>query len=108
MMPHSHSMHGCGCLPRPPIRCCRQESKELLVRGDKRGSSAPGGILPTDGQTIAVTGDDIIGGGCCVTLSVEYMPANPSLQDQVCNVLVEVVDSQGSKLAWQKEFKEGY
>ena len=41
-------------------------------------------------------------------LSVEYMPVNLSLQDQVCRVAVEVQDSAGSLLAWSKQFKEGY
>jgi hypothetical protein len=36
------------------------------------------------------------------------MPANPSLQDQLCTVTVEVRDSEGSLLVWRKQFKEGY
>jgi hypothetical protein len=115
MMTHSHGpMYGCGCLPRPPIRHCRQEAKELLVQ-DGQARAGTDAAVPTaagdiSGGLLAVpgTGQAIIGGGCCVQLSVEYMPANLSLQDQVCNVTVEVQDSAGSFLVWRKQFKEGY
>ena len=113
MMPHAHGSHGCGCLPRPPIRHCRQEAKELLVQGDpvKDGANANDdrvGVNLGDAAVVRGTGQAIIGGGCCVQLSVEYMPATPSLQDQVCKVAVEVQDSAGSLLVWSKQFKEGY
>jgi len=126
MMPHSHApMHGCGCPPRhcgPPVRHCRKESKELLVQPEKAsgantnlpgGAAGAGGLTGAGGVTtgrlpIGTKGEAIIGGGCCVQLSVEYMPANVSLLDQVCMVAVEVADSEGSILAWSKKFKEGY
>ena len=115
-------MHGCGCHPHPPIRYCRQEAKELLVRGDKAldfyADAAPeaanplvgteSGGKPTITTGAAGIGEAIIGGGCCVQLSVEYMPANLSLQDQDCLVLVEVTDSERTILSWTKQFKEGY
>jgi hypothetical protein len=100
---HSHAMHGCGCLPPPPMRHCRKEAKELLVL-DKRDT--PGGTAPPTNQV--GQGDAIIGGGCCVSLSVEYMPANVSLNNQVCTVTVQVVDSEGATLVWKKQFSEGY
>ena len=114
MMPHSNAMHGCGCLPRPPMRHCRQEAKELLVQTEK-GSNTPGdpanpppGGVPTDRTILGGRAEAIIGGGCCVQLSVEYMPATVSLKDQDCTVTVEVQDSEGSLLAWRKRFEEGY
>lgn len=49
--------------------------------------------------------DAIIGGGCCVHLSIEYMPnfetINPSA-NQLAIILVLVVDSEGTILAWGK------
>jgi hypothetical protein len=69
----------------------------------------PGRNLTTSS---AGTGKAIIGGGCCVQLSVEYMPVAPvlavdSTSDQ-CSVMVEVLDSEGCLLAWRKAFMEGY
>jgi hypothetical protein len=112
MMPHSSGPnHGCGCGPRsyaPPARHCRQESKELLVQGE-RGSTQPNPDVPGTVPGVGGgTGQAIIGGGCCVQLSVEYMPATLSLKDQDCNVVVEVQDSEGTMMAWSKQFKEGY
>ena len=104
MMMHSHAGHGCGCLPRPPIRHCRQEAKELLVQG-KEGS-----VNPTTGTSASGpgVGEAIIGGGCCVSLSVEYMPSNVALNPTGGTVSVQVTDSEGATLVWKKAFKEGY
>jgi hypothetical protein len=106
-------MHGCGCHPRPPIRYCRQEAKELLVQGDKANAAWEANPADQTHGTPPIlkaqpSDQAIIGGGCCVQLSVEYMPANLSLQDQDCFVIVEVQDSEGSTLGWTKQFKEGY
>ena len=100
---HSHSHHGCGCLPAPPMRHCRKEAKELLV-DEKPDTPSSTGNLPG----LAGTGDAIIGGGCCVSLSVEYMPANVSLQNAVSTVTVQVTDSEGATLIWKKQFSQGY
>jgi hypothetical protein len=118
MMPHSPGpTHGCGCAPHhyaPPVRHCRQEPKELLVQGDKANAAGgeqannPATGVLVNAPAAASTGQAIIGGGCCVQLSVEYMPATISLQDQACNVIIEVQDSEGTLLAWSKQFKEGY
>jgi hypothetical protein len=58
------------------------------------------------------TGNAIIGGGCCVQLSVEYMPVEPVLavdsSSDPCGVTVEVLDSEGCLLTWRKTFMEGY
>ena len=107
MMPFSHKpMHMAGCGPHhwgPPIRECRRESKELLV--EPQTDNSPKGLTGP--------GQAIIGGGCCVQLSVEYMPAQPvvavdSPTGQNCAVTVVVVDSEGCSLTWHKVFVEGY
>ena len=94
------------------MRECRREAKELLVQfsAETKAAAAPVGtieqqpVLPVSKRT---EGQAIIGGGCCVQLSVEYMPSDP-LASQTCEVGVAVVDSEGCKLTWMKEFKEGY
>ena len=138
MMPYSHKpmpMGGCG--PRhwgPPIRECRRECKELLVEAEAeaRGIANPAGDkiasgITTDANTTepiytipgrnlttssAGSGKAIIGGGCCVQLSVEYMPVEPVLAvdstSDPCGVTVEVLDSEGCLLVWRKAFMEGY
>jgi hypothetical protein len=104
MMPFSHKpMHMAGCGPHhwgPPIRECRRESKELLV--EPQTDNSPKGLTGP--------GQAIIGGGCCVQLSVEYMPAQQDVAggSQTCTVMVNVVDSEGCTLTWQKVFQEGY
>ena len=107
MMPSHKPMPMGGCGPRhwgPPIRECRRESKELLVEP----------TTAQEGRTGATgTGQAIIGGGCCVQLSVEYMPSQPVLTvdsptGQNCAVTVVVVDSEGCSLTWHKVFEEGY
>ena len=104
MMPFSHRpMHMAGCGPHhwgPPIRECRRESKELLV--EPQTDNSPKGLTGP--------GQAIIGGGCCVQLSVEYMPAQQDVAggSQTCTVMVNVVDSEGCTLTWQKVFQEGY
>jgi hypothetical protein len=59
-----------------------------------------------------VEGSAVIGGGCCVHLSVEYMPSNQlgvlSSAKPVALVGVGVLDSQGTFLAWGKLGVEGY
>jgi len=60
-------------------------------------------------QTPSNVGRAVIGGGCCVSLSIEYMPSNPSLSNtQTCVVVVEVTDSAGTLMAWKRQFKDGY
>lgn len=136
MMPDSHRpMHMECCGPRhwgPPIRECRREAKELLVEPTTKadttlpvtntpGETVLGGLQQVGAnvnqttETVVVTGAGkaIIGGGCCVQLSVEYMPAAAvvnvdSPTGQKCAVTVEVVDSEGCTLAWHKVFQEGY
>ena len=109
------------------MRMCRREAKELLVvdtGGRTPGTTdtaTPTGALH-DAQyakleaigvigtiELAKAGRAIIGGGCCVSLSVEYMPSDPSLaNDQIAKVAVAVRDSAGTVLRWGREFKEGY
>jgi len=49
-------------------------------------------------------GTAFIGGGCCVHLSVEYMPTTPTAQSLIA-VLVQ--DSDGTLLAWGRTEKAG-
>ena len=107
MMPLSHKpmpMGGCGSHHwGPPMRECHRECKELLVEPTvEQGRTGGTG-----------TGTAIIGGGCCVQLSVEYMPLQAvvtvdSPTDQKCAVTVDVIDSEACSLSWHKVFQEGY
>ena len=133
MMPFSHRpMPMAGCGPHhwgPPIRECRRECKELLVEAATKaeanlpaetpgkmvmGSSEEIGTIIGRGSTTSLTGvgSAIIGGGCCVQLSVEYMPVEPVLAvdstTDACGVTVGVLDSEGCSLTWRKVFMEGY
>lgn len=49
-------------------------------------------------------GTAFIGGGCCVHLSIEYMPTSPAAQSLVA-VLVQ--DADGTLLAWARTEKAG-
>lgn len=138
MMPYSHKpMPMAGCGPHhwgPPIRECRRECKELLVEPTTKAEATlpaaetSGKLVMQSSETLTLntnvdrlptatsgtgTGKAIIGGGCCVQLSVEYMPAAAVLTvdsptDQKCAVTVEVIDSEGCSLMWPKVFQEGY
>ena len=59
-----------------------------------------------DAQTLSTlnlgTGTAFIGGGCCVHLSVEYMPESATASADGI-VLVAVTDSEGTVLAWGKQ-----
>jgi len=120
----------CGC-PQ-----CRKEAKELVVTPAARAAvgAAAADVLgrrSTDHFTLAmnmmnVVGlEDVskpaaekakrasesafIGGGCCVHLSIEYMPDNP-LAPAAGIVTVLVVDSDATLLTWAKvvDAKSGY
>lgn len=54
--------------------------------------------------TLTLPKTAFIGGGCCVYLSIEYMPVNNSSQG---HVEVLVTDSEGTNLTWHKEFGPG-
>jgi hypothetical protein len=99
----------CGC------RECRKESRELLVTpqdGQRAGdANAPGRLgaialsmaNPANADAVgrvdaaAGLGQAFIGGGCCVSLSVEYAPSSPTVQAVVGIV---VSDSEGTILSW--------
>lgn len=122
-MDHHHG-HGCGCHHGgPPMRMCRRDSRELLVEdtgttgttttgtttGGTTTSGPTGIIVEQNPDALGTKGRAIIGGGCCVSLSVEYMPSNPSLSSsQVATVDVAVTDSAGTAMLWSRGFKEGY
>lgn len=67
------------------------------------------------GKILFGQGSAVIGGGCCVHLSVEYMPTQTAL-DLVPGgatgipgvILIYVLDSKGTVLAWGKVFKDSY
>ena len=122
--PHYHGFcHSC-CHPISKcccgIRGCRKESKELLVRPLVRGSVTITPIIPTVEAVTATaaaapvtdtaqkgSGSAIIGGGCCVHLSVEYMHSQETAT--TTEVVVTVNDSEGTTLAWAKKgFAPGY
>ncbi len=123
--PHYHGFcHSC-CHPISKCCCgvrgCRKESKELLVRPLVRGKGAGKatakesevlvllGATAAAGGATAQKGADtaIIGGGCCVHLSVEYMHSSETAATTA--VVVTVDDSEGTTLAWAKKgFAPGY
>lgn len=102
----------CGC------RECRKEAKELLVTP---AAAATGGTLTNAGTAAGATsmlnslninpttdsaagtsrvaglGTAFIGGGCCVTLAVEYAA---SVATAAFGVAVGVTDSEGTLLIW--------
>ena len=133
MMPYAQKpMHMGGCGPHhwgPPIRECHKKCQELLVEPATKAAApadTSGNAVNVNSELnthilegmetatyVANTGQAIIGGGCCVQLSVEYMPANPVVSAnpataQQCLVRVAVADSEGCTLTWLKTFQEGY
>jgi hypothetical protein len=101
----------CGC------RECRKEAKELLVTPGTTGQqeaiarSAVGAFfraLLSDVDATAPgppgTGQAFIGGGCCVSVSVEYTPSSPTVQAQVAII---VQDSEGTLLGWGRVEQPG-
>jgi hypothetical protein len=102
----------CGC------RECRKEAKELLVTPDTTGRGALSdsmnaavmskvlnlGELQDQANANAGTGTAFIGGGCCVTLAVEYAP---SVATATSVVLVAVKDSEGTALIWARSEPAG-
>jgi len=60
------------------------------------------------------SGKAVIGGGCCVHLSIEYMPI-PELRRKgiasagdIATVSVNVIDSESTVLGWEKLVQPGY
>lgn len=113
----------CGC------RECRREAKELLVQPVATGQGqTPGTAGVASGQLDATTkamlarfqpeaagadalqvqnagsGTAFIGGGCCVSLSVEYAA---SVTTQAFIVVIEVTDSEGTVMLWARQENAG-
>ncbi len=69
------------------------------------------GVIVTPNINI---GKAVIGGGCCVHLSIEYMPipgaGGPASgkPDQMSVVYAEVLDSESTLLGWAKVVDSGY
>jgi hypothetical protein len=99
-------------------RDCRKEARSLLAvdtatKGDR--TQLPAGMaeflnqnaVSQDANLTATNGTvqtDFIGGECCVTLSVEYAA---TVATAAFLVLVYVVDSEGTVLAWARTEKAG-
>jgi hypothetical protein len=101
----------CGC------RECRKEAKELVVSPGTRTSTGqtPGTTLQalqitklpaqlSDAASNIGGATAFIGGGCCVTLAVEYAA---SVATAAFAVVVMVKDSEGTVLAWGREEAAG-
>lgn len=118
----------CGC------RECRKESKELLVLPARDDQDSTTGIatgrtgasllrlMVPDGADDKATVDTsnaaavaaaaraigiaegYVGGGCCVSLSVEYTPSSPTVQ---ATVGVIVQDGEGTVLSWVRTEQPG-
>lgn len=113
----------CGC------RECRREAKELLVQPAASQGQTPGQTSArTAGELDAMakallarlqpeaasaeaspapavgTATAFIGGGCCVSLSVEYAA---SVTTQPFIVLVDVTDSEGTAMLWLRQENVG-
>jgi len=104
----------CGC------KQCRREAKELVVtaqqgRRDENQEDIPAtpigmiarAMMESAGQINQGqlgTGSTFIGGGCCVSISVEYMPSLPTVQS---TVIILVQDSDGTTLAWMRTEQPG-
>ena len=125
--PHYHEVCPSCCQPAHACRCgprrCRKEAKELLVEGTALGRDKTGGLTGADlataqhvlgtvllmqsatqdapaADTAGVQGA-FIGGGCCVHLSIEYMPDN-TLAPAAGAVAVIVADSDKTVMMWAK------
>jgi hypothetical protein len=119
---HPRSSCCCGC------RECRKEARDLLVEpttelrgaGDTGFAAAAAAIkalssaaneAAAEGQADAIgigqgkggSGTAFIGGGCCVHLSVEYVPTGTANG----TVMVVVKDSNDTELAWLKSASPG-
>lgn len=121
-VPQGHCRH-CG---QPSASCCcgcrecRKEAKELVVtpgaavvRPPPANNAAKPAIQANlikamnigaaQAQALdansAGNGTSFIGGGCCVTLAVEYAP---SVSTAAFVVLVYVLDSEGTALLWAR------
>lgn len=125
MMAHPHFCaphHWCA-----PVRYCRREAKELLVRpesgaaqispqhaveilSDDQAKTTGANIVVNASREKPITGsgDAIIGGGCCVHLSIEYMQLLPDVEGATPDVRVRVTDSSGAAMEWRKRFQTGY
>lgn len=106
----------CGC------RECRKEAKELVVTPDttQRGAgdtgisalnlmrmlktSSPQEQQPAPAAGTVGSGIAFIGGGCCVTLGVEYAPTTTTV---AFAAIVMVADSEGTVLLWGREEPAG-
>jgi hypothetical protein len=86
---------------------------EETAAGTTTTPSQPEGKIDVGTEkALSASASAVIGGGCCVHLSIEYMPARPfvvgTTPKPVTRVEVEVVDSEGTMLAWGKVGFDSY
>jgi hypothetical protein len=127
-MPMQHNyppMHGfCHSCCHPITQCCcgsrecRKEAKELLVSSELQSRTNESHIISAfqalyslnkqiDIKDLTLFQDKaFIGGGCCVHLSVEFMP-KPVSGTNSGAVLICVIDSEGTTLQWMKTVEPG-
>jgi hypothetical protein len=67
--------------------------------GERIESDAAAGGAAVAKQVAQGTGKAFIGGGCCVSLSVEYAPSSPTV---AATVSIVVRGSDGTDLVWQR------
>lgn len=136
--PHYHGFCSACCHPISKCCCghreCRKVAKELLADPMvKEAKELPpetkaflfhlfssfremeSGEKVAAGATEEIPGREtkasaVIGGGCCVHLSIEYMPVPKLLSKGGVPTLVSVavMDSEGTGLVWQKVGIDGY
>jgi len=86
-------------------RECRKEAKELLVTPGTASNptstlrSLNINTLKGANDSAVTSGTAFIGGGCCVTLAIEYAP---SVATAAFGVAVIAVDSEGTTLIWAR------
>jgi hypothetical protein len=71
---------------------------------ERAESNAAAGAAAVANQVAQGTGQAFIGGGCCVSLSVEYAPNSPTV---AATVSILVFGSDGTSLAWQRVEQPG-
>lgn len=88
-------------------RLAMDAAKLKLTEAERAPMAEPGATRPG----IASAGRDfaIIGGSCCVHLSIEYMPVLAAATTTLVSpaVLVRVTDSEATSLSWQKSVHSG-
>jgi len=85
-----------------------QEAAFTSTSGDATSDDANKPAMAAAGKDaeLLAQGTAFVGGGCCVHLSIEYMPV-PAVGTGICAVLVMLRDSDQTTLLWAKTFAAG-